>query len=533
MKKLISIILFISFIFITSCKNNANLSSDTIVINMGAEPLTIDPNLNTLNVVSAMLFHTFESLTKIDSNGNVAAGMAESWDISEDGRVYTFHLRTNAKWSDGKPLTAHDFEYSWKRVVNPEVAAKYSSMMEMIKNGKEVNEGKINYNDFAVKALDDYTFEVNLVDPASYFLEFITTVGIFSPVRKDIIEQYGDDWTLKPETFICNGPYRMSERVMDQYILFEENTNYYASNETIAKKLRFLSMSDPSTAIAGIRSGSIHFSALEPPSTEIDRLKEENYVVLKDGVGTYYLSLNITNEVLKDKRVRHALSLAIDRNYLVSNVTMGGQAAARGFVPNTIGGINAPFREESGDLIDIYDYQNNIQTAKDLMAEAGYPNGENFPVLELRVSPGLHANVGEAVQNMWKSNLNIDITLKIDEYPLVVQYLLENNYDIGSMAWNADYRDPMTMLEIMLTGNSFNYGAFSNPQYDKLVSDAKKTSDNVARMNYMINAEKILIDEMPLIPLYHRAFTLMVNPKLNGIVYNALGKHKFNYCYVE
>ena len=126
MKKLISIILFISFIFITSCKNNANLSSDTIVINMGAEPLTIDPNLNTLNVVSAMLFHTFESLTKIDSNGNVAAGMAESWDISEDGRVYTFHLRTNAKWSDGKPLTAHDFEYSWKRVVNPEVAAKYS-----------------------------------------------------------------------------------------------------------------------------------------------------------------------------------------------------------------------------------------------------------------------------------------------------------------------------------------------------------------------------------------------------------------------
>ena len=129
--------------------------------------------------------------------------------------------------------------------------------------------------------------------------------------------------------------------------------------------------------------------------------------------------------------------------------------------------------------------------------------------------------------------MNIDITLKIDEYPLVVQYLIENNYDIGSMAWNADYRDPMTMLEIMLKGNSFNYGAFSNPQYDKLVSDAKKSSDNVARMNYMINAEKILIDEMPLIPLYHRTFTLMVNPKLKGIVYNALGKHKFNYCYIE
>lgn len=533
MKKYIGILLIVYFILSISCKSRTNLSDDVIVINMGAEPSTIDPNLNTLNVVSAMLFHAFESLTKIDSNGNVVAGIAENWNISEDGKTYIFHLRTNAKWSDGEPLTAHDFEYSWKRVVNPEVAAKYSSMMEMVKNGKEINEGKMNYNELSVKALDDYTFEVNLVDPAAYFLEFITTVGVFSPVRKDIIELYGDNWTLNPETFICNGPYKMTERVMDQYIIFEASSNYYASDETLAKKLKFLSMSDPNTAIAGIRSGDIHFSALEPPSTEIYKLRNENYVVLRDGVGTYYLSLNITNNALKDKRVRHALSLAIDRNYIVSNVTIGGQAAARGFVPNTIDGINGSFREESGNLIDIYDYDKNVQTAKELMKEAGYNNGENFPVLELRVSPGLHANVGEAVQNMWKSNLNIDITLKIDEYPLVVQYLLENNYDIGSMAWNADYRDPMTMLEIMQTGNSFNYGLFSNIQYDKLVSDAKKTSDNIIRMNYMISAEKILIDEMPLIPLYHRAFALMVNPKLKGIVYNSLGKHKFNYCYIE
>lgn len=532
MKKYISVLLFI-LILVISCKSNSNLSNDAIVINMGAEPLTIDPNLNSLNVVSAMLLHSFESLIKIDSNGNIVGGMAESWDISEDGKVYTFHLRTNAKWSDGKPLTAHDFEYSWKRMVNPEIAAKYSSMMEMIKNGREINEGNMDYNEFSVKALDDYTFEVVLVDPAAYFLEFITTMSIFAPVRKDIIELYGDDWTLKPETFICNGPYKMTERLIDQYIIFELNTNYYATNEIIAKKLKFLSMSDPNTAIAGIRSGTIHFSALEPPPTEIDKLKNENYVVLKDGVGTYYLSLNITNNALKDKRIRHALSLAIDRNYIVSNVTMGGQAPARGFVPNTIKGINGSFREEAGDLIDIYDYQKNIQTAKELMAQAGYPNGENFPVLELRVSPGLHANMGEAIQNMWKSNLNVDITIKIDEYPIVIQYLLENNYDIGSIAWNADYNDPMTMLEIMFTGNSFNYGTFSNPKYDKLVLNARKTSDNVLRMNYMIDAEKILMDEMPLIPICHRVFTLMLNPKLKGIVYNPLGKHKFNYCYIE
>ncbi|OEJ13654.1 peptide ABC transporter substrate-binding protein [Brachyspira hampsonii] len=533
MKKVMAIFLILSSLFLLSCSGNSGNKNDTIVINMGAEPRTIDPSLNSLNVVSAMLFHSFESLTRIGPDGKLTNGMAESWDISEDGKVYTFHLRTNALWSDGKPVTAHDFEYGWKRVVNPDVAAQYASLLEIIKNAKEINAGTMDYNELGVKALDDYTFQVELVDPAAYFLEFMTTVGVFAPIRKDIIEQYGDDWTLSPETYVCNGPYQMTERVMDQYIVFEARTNYYNAEETVAKKLKFLSMADPNTAIAGIRGGTIHFSALEPPSSEIEKLKAENYIALRDGAGTFYLSLNITNNALKDKRVRQALSLAIDRNYIVSNVTMGGQAPAQGFVPPTIDGISNSYRAEAGILIDTDNYAANVEKAKALMAEAGYPNGEGFPVLEIRVSPGLHIIVAEAIQQMWKSNLNIDVTLKNDEYPLVLQYLVEKNFDIGSMAWNADYRDPMTMLEIMLTGNSFNYGSYSNPSYDVLVNSARKTADASVRMKYMMDAEKILIDDMPFIPLYHRAFTLMVSPKLKGVVYNTLGKHKFNYCYIE
>lgn len=533
MKKIAAIFLIASSLFMLSCGGNAGNKSDSIVINMGAEPRTIDPGLNSLNVVSAMLFHAFESLTKIGPDGKLTGGMAESWDISEDGRIYTFHLRTNALWSDGKPVTAHDFEYAWKRMVNPDVAAQYASLFEIIKNAKEINAGNMDYNKLGVKALDDYTFEVELVDPAAYFLEFMTTVAVFSPLRKDIIEQYGDDWTLSPETYICNGPYQMTERVIDEYIVFEARTNYYNAEETVAKKLKFVSMADPNTAIAGIRGGSIHFSALEPPSSEIEKLKAENYIALKDGVGTFYLSLNITNNALKDKRVRHALSLAIDRNYIVSNVTLGGQAAAQGFVPPSMDGINAPYREEAGILIDTDNYAANVEKAKALMAEAGYADGAGFPVLEIRVSPGLHIIVAEAIQQMWKSNLNIDVTLKNDEYPLVLQYLLEKNFDMGSMAWNADYRDPMTMLEIMLKGNSFNYGLYYNADYDTLVNNARKTADPAVRMKYMMDAEKILIDDMPFIPLYHRSYTLMVSPKLKGVVYNALGKHKFNYCYIE
>ena len=236
---------------------------------------------------------------------------------------------------------------------------------------------------------------------------------------------------------------------------------------------------------------------------------------------------------MKDKRVRQALSLAIDRNYLVSNVTMGGQAAAQGFVPPSMDGINGPYREEAGILIDTDNYTSNVERAKALMAEAGYPNGDGFPVLEIRVSPGLHIIVAEAIQQMWKENLNIDVTLKNDEYPLVLQYLLERNFDIGSMAWNADYRDPMTMLEIMVKGNTFNYGLYDNTAYNTLVNNARKTADPAVRMKYMMDAEKLLIDDMPFIPLYHRSYTLMVSPKLKNVVYNALGKHKFNYCYIE
>ncbi|WP_295162898.1 peptide ABC transporter substrate-binding protein [uncultured Brachyspira sp.] len=533
MKKIAVIFFIINSIFLLSCSGIRGNKNDSIVINMGAEPRTIDPSLNNLNFVSAILFHAFESLTKIGSDGKVTGGMAESWDISEDGRVYTFHLRTNALWSDGKPVTAYDFEYGWKRVINPDVAAEYASLLELIKNVKEINAGQMDYNEIAVKALDDYTFEVQLVDPAAYFLEFMTAVNVFSPIRKDIIEQYGDDWTLSPETYICNGPYKMTERVMDQYIIFEARDNYYNAEETIAKKLTFISMADPNTAIAGIRGGTIHFSALEPPSNEIGKLKSENYIVFRDAAGTFYLSLNITNDALKDKRVRHALSLAVDRNYIVSNITMGGQMPAQGFIPPTIDGINNSYRADAGILIDTDNYSLNIEKANALMSEAGYANGEGFPILEIRVSPGLHITVCEAIQQMWKSNLNIDATLKIDEYPMVLQYLLERNFDIGAMNWNADYRDPMTMLEIMLAGNPFNYGLYSNPSYNVLVNNARKTADASLRMNYMINAEKILIDDMPFVPLYHTAFTLMVNPKLKGVVYNALGKHKFNYCYIE
>lgn len=531
MKQVIMALLIVLSYFSISCKDKT--TSDSIVINMGAEPKTIDPTLNSIGVVSVYIIHAFEGLTKLDSNNNVLGGAAESWDISEDGLKYTFHLRTNAKWSDGKPLTANDFEYSWKRAVDPNVAAEYSYMMEVIKNAKEINAGIINYNNLEARALDDYTFEVILENPTAYFLEFISSTGIFMPIRKDIIETYGDEWTLNPETYIGNGPYKMTERLIDQKIVFSANTNYYSEEEQIAKEITFILMSDPNTAVAGLKNGTVHFSALEPPAAEIETLKLEGYISANNALGTYYLELNITNEALHDKRVRQALALAIDRNYIVSNVTKGGQIPAGAFVPTQVRGLNGTFRSESKDYININDYETNIEIAKSLMAEAGYPNGENYPILELKVSPGIYVLVGEAIQQMWKDNLNITVQLIQEEFPITLQSLIEKDYQLSRMGWTGDYNDPMTMLDVMLSYGGINHSGFSDANYDRLILIAKQSPDNKIRMDAMKQAESILMDEMPIIPLYYRADALMISPKLKGVVLNPLGRHKFNYCSIE
>ena len=530
MKKIIISLLIVLIAFSISCNNKTD--SYSIVVNMWAEPKTIDPSLNTMKAVDVYIIHAFEGLTKLDSNNNVIGGMAESWDISEDGLKYTFYLRTNAKWSDGKPVTAGDFEYSWKRAVNHKTASAYSYAMEIIKNANEINAGIMDYNDLGIKAIDDYTLEVILENPTVYFLEFIATTGIFMPIRKDIVETYGDEWTLNPETYIGNGPYKMTERLIDDKIVFSVNTNYYSKEEQIAKKITFILTSDPNTAIAGLKNGSIHFSALETPALEIENLKSENYIYLNNSLGIYYLELNITNDALKDKRVRQALALAIDRNYMISNVINGIPAGA--FVPPQIKGLNDTFRNESKDYIDVNpnNHKENVEKAKLLMAEAGYPNGENYPILELKVSPG-NLLKGEVIQQMWKENLNVTVQLIQEEFTTTIQSLIEKDYQLSRMGWIANYNDPMTMLDVMLSYGGVNHTGFSNANYDRLILIAKESPDNKVRMDAMREAESILMDEMPIIPIYYRLDALMISPKLKGAVISSLGKHRFNYCYIE
>ncbi len=474
-----------------SCSKGKN-ENDGIIVNLSVEPKTIDPSLNAQIYGVIYISHVFEGLTVRDRNNKIAPGVAEDWEISPDGKTYTFYLRTNSTWSDGKPVVAEDFVYSWQRQVDPKVASEYSYQHEPVKNAMAITRGEMPVDSLGVKALDDHTLVVELEAPTAYFLE-VAAFPTFSPLRKDIIEQYGDSWTLKPETYIGNGPYVMSERNIDENIIMVKNPNYWNADSIVAEKITFVFMQNGAAAVAGIKDGSLHM-AYEPPQQDIPTLLEEGLIQIKPLIATYYYPINVTNEYLKDPRVRKALSLAIDRNYIVENVTKGGQKPASGWVPYAVNDVDGDFRINGGDLYDVSKegYSNNVEIAKQLLAEAGYPNGEGFPVIEFKTDPGNHVGIFEAVQQMWKEHLNIDSTITQIDNALLGQTLLEKNFMIGRLYWSADYSDPMSMMSLFTSYNTQNNGGYSNQRYDELIGEAMSTDDNNIRMKAMHEAEKYL-----------------------------------------
>lgn len=535
---LILITLFLSVL--VSCENNQeakNLNSfadGEIAITLGGEPRTLDPTLNSLSFGSVYMIHFFEGLTKKDDKDNVVAGMAESWNISADGLKYTFHLRTNAKWSDGKTVVASDFEYAIKRAANPETGASYSHMLNVIKNASLVISGKAKVDDLQVKALDDYTLEIVLENPAPYFLEYISVSSPYFPVRKDIVEEFGDEWSRKPETYIVNGPYIMTERKTDEKIVMEVNPNYYAKDEIIAKKITVVIMSDSNTALAAIREGTILFSYLEAPMGEIPTLLKENYLLQERGYGIFFLEMNTLKGVLTNKNIRRALAIAFDRNYIISNVIKMDQIPAGAFVTTGMKDYDGgDFRKNGGNYIDVDNYQNNIEEAKRLFAEAGYPNGEGFPILELRSTPGYFTIICEAIQEMYKDNLGIDIFIKSEEYNTTYQAMVQKDYNLARSGWNADFSDPMSVLNFFSKTSAVNHTGFADEEFYNLMEFAAKTQNEKERMEALHKAEDILFDYMPVIPLIYKLNPYMINPKLNGVVFSPLGRYRFNYAYIE
>ncbi|MBS5948704.1 MAG: peptide ABC transporter substrate-binding protein [Clostridium sp.] len=512
-------------------------NSDALIYNLGEDPETIDPTLNTSSGAGSIIDNAFEGLMRLDENEKAIPGVAESVDESADGLIYTFHLREDAKWSDGQGVTAKDFEYSWVRALTKETAAEYAYQLFYIKNGQKFNEGKATRDELGIKVIDDYTLEVTLESPTAYFKE-LTAFTTYMPLREDIVSADPEGWALDPATYVSNGPFKLVQWDIKDQLVFEKNEEYWNAKEIKLPGVVFKLVTDQNTAYASLKAGDFDMVDTVPPS-EIASGQEEGLVTIYPNLATYMLVLNVgkqstlpedVKKVLNDPKVRRALSISIDRKAIVENVTKSGQVPAYSYVPKGI------LNEEGKDFADkeYYDAnQANVEEAKKLLAEAGYPNGEGLPTLEFMYNTeGDHKLVAQAIQQDW-AKIGVNVELVNQEWKVFLNTRQEGQYEIARHGWSGDYVDPMTFLDLWVTGGGNNDAGYSNAEYDALVNQAKAEGDEAKRWELMRQAEDILMEDMPIIPLYYYTKVKAAKPEVKGVRVSTLGHVFFDKAYIE
>lgn len=507
--------------------------TSTLNICLASEPETIDPNLSSASDAASYIQHMFEGLMKYDKNGILVDGYAKEWNASADGLVYTIKLRDDGKWSDGQPVTAKDFVFGWKRLANPTLAAPYAGdMLPYLLNGTEILAGTKQPDELGVKAIDDYTLEVTLANPCGYIKE-ILGFPVFMPLREDIVkDDLTGEWVLNEANWVNNGAFKMTKWEHDSNITMVPNELYYDAANINQNTLVFRLMDDGNAQVAAIRSGELDLMR-SPPSDEIPKLTEEGYFSLSPLLGTYYVSFNVGAKPFDDVRVRKAFSLAIDRKYIVENVTLTNEPVLDCFVGYGFADADTTkeFREVGGSFIPNMNTEAAYEEARQLLADAGYPNGEGFPTVTwlYNTNEG-HKRAGEAMQNMWKTVLNVNVELQNADWAVVQDLRRKGDYQFARGGWLGDYNDPMTMLSLFTSTSGNNDPQYKNPAYDKLISDAMATADREEHYRLLHEADKMLHDDAVIAPIYNYVEKLVRTPKLTGDVNNVVGYHFFHWA---
>ena len=494
------------------------------------EPTDLDPQIissaQDFNIVLSLL----EGLTTPDPQDlHPTPGAAQSWDISPDRTVYTFHLRPNARWSDGSPVTANDFIYSYRRMLSPGLGAEYSYMLYVVRNAEAFNTGKItDFDQVGFKVPDPFTLEVTLNYPTPYFLSLVGHNSWF-PVQKGTIEKYGKmdergtPWT-RPGHYVGNGPFVLKEWLTNQVIRVEKSPTYWDAANVKLHGINFYSIESPDTEERAFRAGELHITATIPID-KVDPYKREHpeLLHLEPFLATYFYRLNVTKPPLNDIRVRRALAMSIDREHLVRDVTRSGQLPALTLVPPGTGGY-----QPDKKIVE------DIPAAQQLLADAGYPNGANFPSLEIKFNTNEgHRRIAEAIQEMWRTNLHINVTLFNEEAKVLEAAMREKDYQIARYAWNGDYNDPNTFLSLMTTMGGNNQTGWGYPEYDHLIDEAAQAANPEERMKVFQQAEAILVDQVPIIPMYFYTRGNLRLTNVMGWYGNLLDIHPYKGVYLK
>ena len=500
-------------------------------VQIGPNPETIDPALNSAVDGGNMILHTFECLLTVDQDGKLAPGQAESWETSEDGLTWTFHLRDGLKWSDGSALTANDFVYSWRRVCDPMVAAPYAeTVLGMVEGYADAIGG--NLEALGVEATDDSTFVVHLSQPCPYFGS-LAAFATLSPVQQATIDANGDGWAVAADTYVCNGSFYISEWVPGSYIMCTKNPNYWNADAIKLDAIKFNLIEDSNASYSAYQTGEVLFIK-DVPTEEIPSLEGNAEFHVEPIIGTYYLSLNTEREPFNDPKVRKALSLAIDREYVANTLMQGTYSPASNFMgPGWIDTDGSQFIDNANGgkpYIDTANHEANVEEAKQLLADAGYPDGAGFPSITYSTNDiGYHKVVAEYLQQAW-AEIGVELQVDIVEWASFTPMRRNGDYDASRNGWVGDYSDPSNMLDLLYSSNGNNDGKFNNAEYDAAMNTSRTTLDAAERSAALHKAEDILMNEAACIPVaYYNDFWLQ-SSKITGMWHSAYGYWYFMYA---
>ena len=509
----------------------ASTGEKILSVQVGPDPETIDPALNSAVDGGNMLLHSFECLLAVDENGQLVPGQAESWETSEDGLTWTFHLRDGLKWSDGSDLTANDFVYSWKRVCDPMVAAPYAeTVLSMVEGYDKAIEGDLDA--LQVVAQDDNTLVVTLSNPCSYFGS-LAAFATLSPVQEATVTANGDAWATSAATYISNGPFYVSEWVPGSYIMMTKNPYYWNADAIKLDGIKWNLIEDSNAAYSAYQTGEV-LMIKSVPTEEIPSLKDSADFHVDPIIGTYYLSLNLERDAFKDARVRKALSLAIDRDYVANTLMQGTYSPADNFMgPGWIDTDGTQFKDNANggqSYIDVNNYEADLEEAKQLLADAGYPDGEGFPSISYTTNDaGYHKVVAEYLQQAW-AQLGIDLQVDIVEWASFTPMRRNGDFDIARNGWVGDYTDPSNMLELFYSTNGNNDGKFNNADFDAAIDLSRTTLDSAERSKALHTAEDILMEETGCIPIAYYNDIWLQREKITGSWHSPNGFWYFMYA---
>ncbi len=527
------LILFI----VASCSESVNpvdsgLENQIYHHGNGSEPQGLDPHIVTGVPEHHILISLCEGLTIPNPNPNdmngYMAGTAESWSISDDGTEYIFNINKNAKWSNGEPVTADDFVWSWKRILTASLGSQYPDMLYYLEGAYEYHNGLIDdFDQVGVKSIDQHTLQVNLKNPTPFFLGLLSHYSTW-PVHKDTVLKFGDiddrngEWT-RPGNFVCNGPFQLKTWELNNKIVVEKNPHYYDASMVRLNEIHYYPVSNVMTEDRMFRAGQLHLTSTLPSQKCPIYIEENPNLRIDPYMGTYFYRINTENEVLKDIKVRKALAYSIDRQLLVDKVTKCGQIPAYSFTPPGTNGYQ-PTTEIPFDPV----------LAKSLLEEAGFSNENPFPKLEILFNTNEdHRKLALAVQQMWQINLGIEVELVNQDWKVYLNREMIGDFQISRAGWIGDYEDPNTFLDLMRPNRGNNKTGWENMEYDALVKKANTINNQAERYELLYKAEEILIENMPVIPLYTYVRAYQLSSDVKGFNPHILDHHHPKFIYLE